>query len=177
MKEETDFTSFADLSTERLTLRQLKTTDENEIFFLRSDEVINQFIDRPRQKALEEARSFITRINNEIMENKLLYWAITNKENPKLIATICLWKFSENKKTAEVGYELNSAFQGKGIMDEALKKIINFSFETLGLITLEAFTHKDNLKSKTLLIKNNFLPDITRKDKDHPTNIIFILRK
>ncbi|MEO5908017.1 MAG: GNAT family N-acetyltransferase, partial [Ginsengibacter sp.] len=123
----------------------------------------------------EEARSFIKKINNNIKSNKSFYWAITIKGNPKLVGTICLWKFSENKKTAEVGYELNSAFQGKGIMDEALKKVIHFSFETLGITTLEAFTHKDNLKSISLLMKNNFLQNITRKDEEHLNNLIFIL--
>lgn len=177
MKEEATFTAFANLSTERLELRQLRLTDENEIFFLRSDEIINQFIDRPKPKKTEEARDFIRKINNNIKSNKSFYWAITIKGNPKLIGTICLWNFSENKKTAEVGYELNSAFQGKGIMDEALKKIIDFSFKTLGITTLEAFTHKNNLKSASLLIRNNFLQDLTRKDEDQVNNIIFILRE
>lgn len=176
MKEEPTFSSFATLSTERLLLRQLKLTDENEIFFLRSDEIINQFIDRPKPKKIEEARDFITRINNNIKSNDSFYWAITIKGNPKLIGTICLWNFSEDKKTAEVGYELNSAFQGKGIMDEALKKIIDFSFKTIGITTLEAVTHKNNLKSISLLEKNYFLQDKTRKDEDQINNIIFVFR-
>lgn len=176
MNEEASFTSFTNLSTERLLLRQLKLTDENEIFFLRSDEIINEFIDRPKPKKIEEARDFIIRINNNIKSNDSFYWAITIKGNPKLIGTICLWNFSEDKKTAEIGYELNSAFQGKGIMDEALKKVIDFSFKTIGITTLEAFPHKDNLKSISLLKKNNFSHDVTRKDEDQVNNIIFILR-
>ena len=177
MKEEINLASYPELTTDRLTLRQLEDTDENEIFILRSDEQINQYIDRAKPTKIEEARQFITRINNNIKENKAFYWAITLKGNPKLIGTICLWNFSEDKKTVELGYELFPEFQGKGIMDEAVKKVIGFTFQTIGINTMEAFTHKDNLKSRSLLLKNNFLPDIKRKDEDNINNVIFILKK
>ena len=177
MKKEINFTSFKELTTERLLLRFLKATDKKEIFILRSDPVINKYIDRPAPTKIEEAMLFIKNRNDNIKENKALYWAITLNENPKLIGTICLWNFSEDKKTAEVGYELFPAFQGKGIMSEAIKKVIESAFENMGVETLEAFTHKDNQKSRSLLSKNNFFYDPIRKDEDNINNVIFILKK
>jgi ribosomal-protein-alanine N-acetyltransferase len=41
-------------------------------------------------------------------------------------------------------------------MNEALKKIIEFTFQTLGLGTIDAFTHKDNQNSTKLLQKFYF---------------------
>lgn len=177
MEEKIAFTFFPVLSTERLELRQLKSSDFNEIFILRTDAVINKYIARTTLTSIAEAREFINKINEDIKKNKVLYWAITLKNNPALTGTICLWNFSEDRKTAELGYELFPAFQGKGIMNEAVKKVIEFGFHTIGLNTIEAFTHKDNLKSKSLLSKNNFIPDLTRTDEDNIDNVIFILKK
>lgn len=177
MKNEIDLTTFIELTTGRLILRQLKATDDNEIFKLRSDDDINQYLDRPKETSIEESRQFILRINNGINENKSFYWAITLKENPRLIGTICLWNISEDKKTVELGYELNKKFQGQGIMSEAIKKVIEFAFQNIGVATIEAYTHKDNLKSTSLLLKNNFSIDSTRKDEENMNNVIFVLTK
>jgi len=177
MEEKIEFTSFQELTTESLVLRMLKTSDENEIFILRSDDDINKYISRPKLKHKAEAKEFISKILDGIIKNKVLYWAITFKENPKLIGTICLWNFSEDKKTAELGYELFPDFQGRGIMNEAIKKVIGYGFQTIGLETIEAFTNKNNLKSRSLLFKNNFSADITRIDEDDINNVIFVLKK
>ena len=171
------FTPFPILKTKRLIFRQLKETDSKEIFFLRSDKQVNKFIDRPKQNSINEASKFISKINNGIKQDDLIYWAITLIGSSKLIGTICLWNISKDKKYAELGYELNPKFHGKGIMGEALKHILDFGFEKIGLKKVEAFTHKDNSKSNTLLLKNNFKHDVGRTDKDNKNNIIFSITK
>lgn len=67
-----------------------------------------------------------------------------------------MWNFSKNKKTAEVGYDLDPEFQSKGIMSESLKMIIDFGLKKLKLDKIEAFTHAENESSKKLLEKNGF---------------------
>jgi ribosomal-protein-alanine N-acetyltransferase len=54
----------------------------------------------------------------------------------------------ENNTIAEVGYGLNPAFQNKGIMTEALKCVIDYGFNELKLIKIEAFTHIKEMSSK-----------------------------
>ena len=172
-----EFTSLSNLSTARLQLRPLELSDDNEIFVLRSSEIINQYISRKRASDKEEALQFINKVNNNFKKNESLYWGINLNENPQLIGTICLWNFTEDRKTAEIGYELFPEFQGKGIMDEALKKVIKTAFQKIGVNTLEAFTHKNNLRSKGLLLRNNFVHAPDRKDEDDENNIIFVLKK
>lgn len=169
-----EFTSLSNLSTTRLQLRPLKPSDKNEIFLLRSNETVNQFIDRKRPSDKEEALQFINKVNDNFKKNEALYWAINLKENAHLAGTICLWNFTQDKKTAEIGYELFPEFEGKGIMDEAVKKVIETAFQTMGVNSLEAFTHKDNLKSRTLLLRNNFVHDSNRTDDDVENNVIFV---
>ena len=172
-----NFTPFPILTTERLILRCLEVSDDQQLFKLRSNNRVNQFIARPKQKDINESRAFISKINDGINNNKWIYWAITLKESPKLIGTICLWNFFSKKTVAELGYELDPTFQGKGIMNEALKKIIEFGFQEIEFNKIDAYTHKNNYNSTKLLLKNNFKQDAERKDKENRDNIIFTLTK
>ena len=151
-----NFTPFPNLITDRLVLRQLSVNDENEIFKLRSDESVNKYLSRSKANSVEEARAFINKINTSIHNNESLYWGITLKESSALVGTICLWNISKENETAEIGYELIPDSQGKGIMQEALLKVIEFGFENMKLKTIEAHTHPDNDSSTKLLEKNNF---------------------
>lgn len=147
---------FPELATARLTLRQLVETDDKNIFLLRSDERVNKFIDRPKAISIESAQAFIYNINDGIANDKWFYWAICLKDDIDLVGTICLWNFSKDRSTAEIGYELFPKFQGRGIMNEALKAVIEFAIEKLKLKKIIAFTHKENESSTKLLMKNNF---------------------
>lgn len=146
-----NFTPFPILKTQRLTLRQLLNTDTNEIFNLRSNHLVNKYLERSPCKSIEDANVFINTVNKNIQENKSLYWAITLIGNPNLIGTICLFDFSEDNTKAEIGYELLPDFQGNGLMHEALAKIIDYGFKNLGLHLIEAYSHFENSRSTKLL--------------------------
>jgi [ribosomal protein S5]-alanine N-acetyltransferase len=148
--------TFPTLTTQRLTLRQPLESDVQEIFLLRSNTTVNKYLDREPTETVEEALSFIRKVNDNFKNNAGVYWAITTTDNEKLVGTICLFNFSDQDKKCEIGYELLPNYQGQGIMNEALEKIIAFTFHTLGFETIDAFTHKDNQSSTKLLQKFNF---------------------
>jgi [ribosomal protein S5]-alanine N-acetyltransferase len=151
-----NFTPFPVLQTERLLLRQLISTDDKEIFALRSDPSVNKYLNRKPGKSIEDAKDFIRMINENIQRNNSLYWAITLNSTDKLIGTICLFNFSDDNFKAEIGYELLPDFQGKGIMQEATTILIDFGIQHLGLKSIEAYTHCENKRSTKLLDKFNF---------------------
>jgi ribosomal-protein-alanine N-acetyltransferase len=169
-------TPFPTLTTGRLVLRRLSDHDQQEIFELRSDERINKYIDRPRPKNIGEAIEFISKINKAINNAESLYWAVCLKDSPRLIGTICLWNFSEDHTVAEIGYELNNAYQGNGYMNEAISSVIQFAFEKISLQRIDAYTQGGNAKSIRLLEKNNFILDLSRTDADHLLNRIYSLK-
>ncbi|GEO08930.1 GNAT family N-acetyltransferase [Segetibacter aerophilus] len=154
--EPTIFTTFPTLTTDRLILRALSIADEKEIFALRSNEQVNKYLDREPCKSLEDARGFIQKITEAVVKNDAKYWAITMKNSDKLIGTICYFNEQPTDRKAEIGFELMPAFHSKGIMQEALAKVIQFGFQTLQLTAIEAFTHKLNEPSIRLLKKFNF---------------------
>ena len=168
------FSAFPILVTERLTLRQPLESDAPDIFLLRSDKVVNQYLNRKPTETLEEAISFIGKVNVNFEKNESFYWAITETNNDKLIGTICLFDLSDELNKCEIGYELLPGNQGQGIMCEALQAIIQFTFETLELDTIDAFTHKDNKSSTKLLLKFGF-EETEYVDENHPNLILFRL--
>ena len=145
---------FPILLTERLKLRRLEETDIEEIFLLRSDAYINKYLARQPSKTSKDALVFIKKI---IENDNLYYWAITQKNNGKLIGTICLFNFDNETKKCEIGYELLTEYQGQGFMLEAMKKVINYSSQVLQSKIIEAFTHKDNQASTRILKRFSFL--------------------
>lgn len=152
-----NFNPFPELFTERLQLRQLALSDEHEIYVQRSDPRIIQYLDRPEASDLDAARLFIQNINAGVAENRAVYWAITLKNNPALIGTICLWNIAPEKSSVELGYSLHPDFQGKGYMQEALEKVVDYGFVVMQADAIEAFSHPENAPSIRLLQKNNFI--------------------
>lgn len=174
------FTPFVELTSKRLSLRELKESDAKVILYLRSDAIVNQYIYRPEHrqtKSIDNAIKFIQTQQKNLENNVSIVWGITLKDQSELIGTICLWNFSENKKVAEVGYDLKTEFHNKGIMTEALNLVLNFGFNELKIQKIEAFTDCKNENSKRLLTKNGFMLNPSRKDVDNDSNLIYEIFK
>ncbi|HSQ44292.1 MAG TPA: GNAT family N-acetyltransferase [Ginsengibacter sp.] len=166
-----NFTSFPVLTTERLTLRQLLIDDQQDIFALRSDSEINKYIERKPSKTIEDAINFINAVNDNIKKNNSLYWVITLTKTKTFVGTICLFDFSDETNSCEIGYELMIAFQGQGIMREATEKVIDYAFQTLQFQKIVALTHKENENSIKLLSKFNFLQSKDAYEENPDFNI------
>lgn len=169
-----NFTPFPILTTERLTLRQLSIGDQENIFALRSDKEINKYLDRQISRTIEDAIDFINKINDHIKRNNSIYWAITLTKTSAFVGTICLFDFSNENGSCEIGYELMTNFQGQGIMKEAGEKVIDYAFQTLQLQKIIAFTHNGNQRSTKLLRKLNFVKS-KEADKESPDFNFFTL--
>ncbi len=168
------FTPFPILATERLTLRQLVINDEQEIFTLRSESEINKYLDRQVSNTINDARNFINKVNENINKNDSLYWAIILGDRNILVGTICLFNFSDENDKCEIGYELLTNFQGRGIMKEAAEKVIDYAFNTIKVQKIEAFLHRDNQRSIKLLEKFSFR-NSNEPDKANPELICYHL--
>jgi ribosomal-protein-alanine N-acetyltransferase len=175
------FNPFPVLTTARLLLRQLTMEDEEEIYALRTDESVNRYLDRLKARTISDARKFIEKINNSIKNNELIIWGICLKQDPKLIGSICLWNIAKEDNKAEAGYELLPAYQGKGLMQEALAKVIDYGFDIMQLRTIEAFANVKNTQSAHLLEKLHFTRDTLLENKltgkeEYTNTIIYSLK-
>ena len=147
------------------------------ISYLRSDKEVNEFVKRPSAESKEKALEFISKINLGIDGENMFYWVITERDSDQMIGSICLWNFSKDRKTAEVGYDLSPKFQRKGIMNEALVSVLKYGFEKMSLSLIEAYTHRKNESSKKLLERNSFVFIENREDENNLDNVIYELKK
>lgn len=151
--------SFPILQTNRLLLRRLVQDDAGEIFMLRSDEDVNRYLGRKRAENIADAKAFIEKIDGIVNSSDGFFWAVTPRDESSLAGTICFWNIDREKNKAELGYELLPAYQGKGIMTEAIAAVLRFGFDQLGFTSIEAWTHPGNLRSSALLEKAGFKRD------------------
>ncbi|TWF45129.1 ribosomal-protein-alanine N-acetyltransferase [Chitinophaga polysaccharea] len=154
-----NFTPFPFLSTPRFQLRPLALTDTEDVFILRSDPRVNQFLDRPVATTTADARQFIEMIQDGIANNKWIYWVITSKDNDQLIGTIGLWHIVPELEEAEVGYELLADYFGKGVMLEVMPEVIRYARQQLQVKRIAALPAVGNERSIKLLERNHFTVD------------------
>ena len=171
-----NFKPFPVLTTESLTLRQPSIDDQRDVLALRSDPEINKYLGRQPSKTIEDVINFINKVNDNIEKNNSIYWVITFTKTKEFVGTICLFDFSKEKNSCEIGYELMAKFQGQGIMKKATKKVIDYAFQTMQFQKIVAFTHNDNQNSTKLLEKFDFKKS-GETDKENPDLNIFILTK
>lgn len=154
-----NFTPFPVLYTERLVLKSLSHDDDVAFAEIRNNPRVNEFLYRPDIISIEYANDFIGKRIVDAENNESIMWAIHFKEQTKLLGSICLWNIAAEKDKAEIGYEMHPDYYGKGIMHEAMQRVIKYAFEEMNVKTIEALPVKDNTKSIQLLERNNFVRD------------------
>ena len=146
------------LETDRLILCTWEITDLDDFFEYASVEGVGEKAGwehhKSKDKSLEILKMFI--------EEKKVF-AIVLKENQKVIGSIGIEELSEeldkdldNLVGRELGYVLNKDYWNKGIMTEAVSKVVDYCFNTLKLNFLMASYFNHNIASKKVLENLNF---------------------
>lgn len=142
MNQEIKMTNFPTLETERLILNRPTENDLGDlILHLNSDNVFSEnTLNIPFPYQNENAEFWIHELVNKGFEEKKNFtFAIREKENPKLIGAIGIHLDKVHLK-AEIGYWIGKDFWNKGFVTEAVREIIRFGFQDLGLNKIYA-TH------------------------------------
>lgn len=152
------------LKTERLILRPWVEEDANNLYLYCKDDRIGPIAGFPLHKSVEDSKNIIKNVLS-----KDGTFAVCLKEDNKAIGSIGLMmgkasnlKIGENE--AEIGYWIGVPFWGRGLIPEAIREIIKYSYETLKLKKLWCGYFEGNLKSKRAQEKCGF--KYVRTDKD-----------
>jgi [ribosomal protein S5]-alanine N-acetyltransferase len=156
---EINFHPFKNLETDRLFLRRLSVDDVNEVFQLRSNPTTMKYIPRPLVTNNDEALAHIKLIDDKIITNEGINWAITLKGNPKLIGIIGHYRIQPENHRCEIGYMISPEFNGQGIVTEAIKVVLEYGFDDLQMHSIEAVIDPDNIASERVLQKNGFVKE------------------
>ena len=159
-----NFTPFPTLTTDRLVLRKITLEDAPELFFMRTDDRVMKYIERPRPSNISETIEFINKIDGLEKSNDLITWGITLKNQPKLIGTVCYLNIKKENYRSELGYAMHPDHWGKGIMTEVLEAVIDYGFNEMKLHSIEANINPANTGSQKLLEKNGFVREAYFKE-------------
>ncbi len=106
-----------------------------------------------------QQRAHLTRQFTRAWPPGLGYWAIFRKAAPEEMLGWVLLVPLEGTDAIQIGYRLKRAAWGDGIATEAGRRLVDHAIETLGLPSLAAWTHPQNIGSKGVLTKLGFVPD------------------
>lgn len=111
------------------------------------------------------AELFIRSRLNEWTEQQSFTFAVWNKDQTEIIGHISIKNIDWTIPRAELAYFLSSEYEGKGIMTEVLKEIINLTFRLLNMNKLFVRVITSNDKSYKVAEKCGFVREgIIRND-------------
>lgn len=150
--------TFPVLQTERLTLREITVDDADAIFTIMRDPQVMLYYGMP-MRSREDAVKRANAIRDAFQERNGVYWAIIDQASGDLVGSGGFWQIAKPHFRANIAYELAPAWWNRGIMTEAAGAMLTFGFETLGLHSIEAETHPDNIGSRRVLEKLGFVQE------------------
>jgi len=159
------FTVFPVLETERLILREHTQADAQAWFDLRNNPEVMRYIDRDSPKDIAEVEDYINGLITGFEQGESMGWAVALKDDPsKMIGNVVFWRMDFPNYRAEIGYLLTPLHWRKGLVSEALKAIISFAFEEMGLHSIEANINPENEASRAILLKHGFVKEAYFKE-------------
>lgn len=140
--------------TERTLLRVLTLDYSKEVFELFSDPTITEYMDIEPCKDLKEAEDII----QFHLDDEGFRWGIFDKNDETFIGT-CGFHYlrkTDQGIVAEIGYDLNKNYWGRGIMSEVAESLLEFGFKEMSLAAIDATVEPNNRKSIRLLERLGF---------------------
>ena len=152
------------IETERLILRPFKESDAESIYEYAKNPNVGPIAGWPVHTSVENSLEII----KTILTAPETY-AVCLKEDNKAIGSIGLMIGSASNldlpnDEAEIGYWIGEPFWGQGLIPEAIKCVINHSFDDLGLQRLWCGYFDGNSKSRRAQEKCGFVYHHTNED-------------
>nr|WP_276616039.1 GNAT family protein [Paenibacillus timonensis] len=148
------------LESERLRLRRMERNDAGVLFHYWSDSEVIKYMNLPPFTSVEDTWEMINLLNGLSESEDTLRFGIELKEEKKLIGScgFNVWELAGAYR-GEIGYDLGREYWGHGYMSEALRMLLAYGYETMGLNRIEALVDPRNNASRRLLKAFGFLEE------------------
>ena len=137
------------LETERLILRPLTMDDLDAVYVWASDPRVNKYMIYPLYKNKEDGVEWLESLYKD--EDKKDFGFVL-KETGELIGSGGIY-YHPNRGLWSIGYNLRYEYWNRGLTTEAMKKIIEWGRETLGIKEIAATFAVDNIGSRRVMEK------------------------
>lgn len=169
----------SELRTNRLLLRSYQDSDAAaflQLLLNNKSRLSKAFPGRvAMNRKLETAAYFIRQMQTDWHHKRVFEFGIWLLDNQQYIGNIALKNLEKRVPKAEVGYYLDSTAEGQGLASEALKAIIIFGFENLGMNKIFVKMPTDNHRSYRLAERCGFIREgLLRQDfrSDEETGLV-----
>lgn len=153
------------LQTPRLLLRRLTPEDGADVFAYASDPLVAENVTWYPHCTREESVAFIRHHVDGYDRGESGTWGMVLKEPSKLIGTCGFVSLNPTHCSAELAYALARTHWGRGLMTEAVLRLIDFGFQELGLNRIEAHHLPENPRSGRVLQKAGMRYEGTLRQK------------
>lgn len=153
------------LEGERLRLRRINMHDAQDIYDYSRDEKVAEHVLWSAHRSVFETRSYIRWMVRKYRCGEPASWGIALKSDDRIIGTIGFMWIQDENSCAEVGYSLSRKHWNNGIMTEALKLVIRYGFEEMGLNRIEAIHETTNPASGAVMRKCGMVKEGTMFSK------------
>jgi len=144
------------LQTERLLLRPFTYEDAEDVFTCwESDPDVAKYMFWTSHNDIDKTKEWISFEIGQIEKDDWYRFALVLKETNVLIGTGLIY-FEEEVDSWEIGYNLGKKYWGKGYTTEAMKQIISFAQEELGITEIVGRYAKENPESGKVMEKLGF---------------------
>ncbi|MEA4972719.1 MAG: GNAT family N-acetyltransferase [Candidatus Metalachnospira sp.] len=151
-----------ELETERLILRHIIESDDEDIFEYSSNPLVGPDAGWKPHENIEETRQ----IMKEIFLDQESVFGMVLKKSGKLIGSVGLIPDPkrENQNVLMLGYAMSHDYWGIGLMTEASKEVIRYGLEDLNLSRISCCCYPFNSRSRSVIKKCGFEYEGTLKD-------------
>lgn len=144
------------LETERLYLRPWKETDAEILYQYAKSPEVGPMAGWPPHTSVENSREIIRGVLSEPET-----YAVVLKETNEPIGSISLISGEGSnlhlpKEESEIGYWIGKPYWGRGLMPEAVREMMRYGFEEMGMTSLWCGYFDGNVKSKRVQEKCGF---------------------
>ena len=122
-----------EIETERLLLRRMEMRDARDLFEYSRDEEVARYVLWEAQKNVSESRAYIKFMLRKYRAGDPASWCIVRKDEGRVVGTIGYMWFQPENNAAEVGYSLARDCWNQGYMTEALRAVLRFLFDEVGM--------------------------------------------
>ena len=153
------------LETKRLILRRYTPEDDEQLHTFYSDKVSNRYLTWDVHQTMDETTEFLESALEMYESDEAGEWGVELKETRELIGACGFAWCDLQHSCAQIGFMLSSRYWGRGLMTEAVRAVIGFGLERMGLNRIEGFHVIGNEAAGRVMEKAGMQPEGVLREK------------
>jgi len=144
------------LETAHTKLRPFSLDDVDALFKITNQKDIFRYFPNPASWSQEKVQNFIAGQLAHWEQHGFGWWGVEPIDRPELIGWNGL-QYLPDTNEVEVGYLISESFRGLGWTTEGVLASLKFGFEMVGIESIIAIVHPDNIASQRVALKSGLL--------------------